>query len=331
MNIVLNAVTRIIKCTAALMLALCALGELAHAQDYPNKPISLIVGFPPGGSNDIVARLFAPKLTELLGQSVVVLNKSGSNGLIGTDFVAKAAPDGYVITIASTSALVISPHTFPKMPFNTFKDLMGITTVAQTPELLAIHPSVPAQSLKELIALSKTRRVTISSSGSGGLPHLAIELLRGAAGSGDIVHVPYKGAAPAIADLLGAHVDGIIVDLPPLYPLVQDGRLRAVAITNTQRAVLLPDTLTSVEQGFPEMLAFNWFGVMAPAKTPQPIVDKLYSALAQAANSPELVEAMRKVGVEPFVQSSPKAFGEFLQKETDRWGIVARASGAKSD
>ena len=331
MNVVLKSVARMAKSAAVLMLALCALGGLAHAQDYPNKSISLIVGFPPGGSNDIVARLFAPKLTELLGQSVVVLNKSGSNGLIGTDYVAKAAPDGYVITLASTSALVISPHTFPKMPFNALKDLVGITTVAQTPELLAIHPSVPAQSLKELIALSKTRRVTISSSGSGGLPHLAIELLRGAAGSGDIVHVPYKGAAPAIADLLGAHVDGIIVDLPPLYPLVQDGRLRAVAITNTKRAVLLPDTLTSVEQGYPEMLAFNWFGVMAPAKTPQPIVDKLYSALAQAANSPELVEAMRKVGVEPFVQSSPKAFGEYLQKETDRWVVVARASGAKSD
>lgn len=331
MNIFLKPVNQIVKNAAVLIVSLFALGGPTHAQDYPNKSISLIVGFPPGGSNDIVARLFAPKLTELLGQSVVVLNKSGSNGLIGTDFVAKAAPDGYVITIASTSALVISPHTFQKMPFNTLKDLVGVTTIAQTPELLAIHPSVPAKSLKELIALSKTRRVTISSSGSGGLPHLAIELLRGAAGSGDIVHVPYKGAGPAIADLLGAHVDGIIVDLPPLYPLVQDGRLRAVAITNTQRAVLLPDTLTSVEQGFPEMLAFNWFGVMAPAKTPQPIVDKLYAALIRAANSPELVEAMRKVGVEPFVQASPKAFGEFLQKETDRWGVVARASGAKSD
>jgi len=331
MNSVLKRVTGVFKSATVVTLSLFALSGLSQAQDYPNKTISLIVGFPPGGSNDIVARLFAPKLTELLGQSVVVVNKSGSNGLIGTDFVVKAAPDGYVITFASASPLVISPHTFPKIPFNTLKDLVGITTVAQTPELLAIHPSVPAKSLKELIALSKTRRVTISSSGSGGLPHLAIELLRGAAGSGDIVHVPYKGASPAIADLLGAHVDGIIVDVPPLYPLVQDGRLRAIAITNTKRAVLLPDTLTSVEQGFPEMLAFNWFGVMAPAKTPQQIVDKLYSALVQAANSPELVEAMRKVGVEPFVQPSPKAFGEFLQKETDRWGVVARASGAQSD
>ena len=331
MKISLKRITHIFKSAAVLFASLSVLGGLAQAQDYPNKSISLIVGFPPGGSNDIVARLFAPKLTEILGQSVVVVNKSGSNGLIGTDFVAKAAPDGYTITIASASPLVISPHTFPKIPFNTLTDLVGITTVAQTPELLALHPSVPAKSLKELIDLSKTRRVTISSSGSGGLPHLAIELLRTAAGSGDIIHVPYKGAGPAIADLLGAHVDGIIVDLPPLYPLVQDGRLRAVAITNTQRAVLLPNTLTSVEQGFPEILAFNWFGVMGPAKIPQPIVDKLYAALVRAANSPDLVESMRKVGVEPFVQSSPKAFGEFLKKETDRWGVVARASGAKSD
>jgi len=331
MNTLLKRVTRLLKSSAVSIVALCSVGGLAQAQDYPNKSISLVVGFPPGGSNDIVARLFAPKLTELLGQSVVVVNKSGSNGLIGTDFVAKAAPDGYTITVASASPLVISPHTFAKIPFDTLKDLVGITTIAQTPELLAIHPSVPAKTLKELIDLSKTRRVTISSSGSGGLPHLAIELLRTAARSGDIVHVPYKGAGPAITDLLGAHVDGIIVDLPPLYPLVQDGRLRAIAITNTQRAVLLPNTLTSVEQGYPDILAFNWFGVMAPAKTPQPVVDKLYAALARAANSPDLVEAMRKVGVESFVQSSPKAFGEFLQKETDRWGIVARASGAKSD
>ncbi len=331
MNILLKRVTRLLKTSAVSIVALCSVGGLVQAQDYPNKSISLIVGFPPGGSNDIVARLFAPKLTEILGQAVVVVNKSGSNGLIGTDFVAKAAPDGYTITVASASPLVISPHTFAKIPFNTLKDLVGITTIAQTPELLAIHPSVPAKSLKELIDLSKTRRVTISSSGSGGLPHLVIELLRTAAGSGDIIHVPYKGAGPAIADLLGAHVDGIIVDLPPLYPLVQDGRLRAIAITNTQRAVLLPNTLTSVEQGYPDILAFNWFGVMAPAKTPQPIVDKLYAALVRAANSPDLVEAMRKVGVEPFVQSSPKAFGEFLKKETDRWGVVARASGAKSD
>ncbi len=303
----------------------------AQAQDYPNKSITMVVGFPPGGSNDMVARIFAPKMSEILGVPVVVVNKAGSNALIGTEFVVRSPPDGYTITLASASPLAISPHTYAKMPFDTLKDLVGVTTVAQTPELISIHPSVNAKNLQELIALSKTRPVTISSSGNGGLPHLAIELLRNAAGDGQIVHVPYKGAGPAIADLLGAHVDGILVDLPPQYPLVQDGRLRAIAVTNTKRAVLLPDTQTSVEQGIPSLLAFNWFSVMAPAKTPKPVIDKLYAALVKTAEDPDVVESLRKVGVEPFLQSSPEAFAKFLLEETERWGKVAKASGAKSD
>lgn len=301
------------------------------AQAYPNKSITMIVGFPPGGSNDMVARIFAPKMSEILGVPVVVVNKAGSNALIGTEFVVRSQPDGYTITLASASPLAISPHTYAKMPFDTLKDLVGVTTVAQTPELISIHPSVKANNLQELIALSKTRPVTISSSGNGGLPHLAIELLRNAAGDGQIVHVPYKGAGPAIADLLGAHVDGILVDLPPQYPLVQDGRLRAIAVTNTKRAVLLPNTQTSVEQGVPSLLAFNWFSVMAPAKTPKPVIDKLYATLVKAAADPELIESLRKIGVEPFLQSSPEAFAKFLLEETDRWGKVAKASGAKAD
>lgn len=303
----------------------------ALAQDYPSRPINLIVGFPPGGSNDMVARIYAPKLGEILGVPVVVVNRPGSNALIGTDYVVKSAPDGYTLTLASASPLVISPHTYAKMPFDALTDLTGITTVAQTPELLAINAAVPASNLQELIALSKSRRVTISSSGNGGLPHLAIELLRTAVPGGDIVHVPYKGAGPAITDLLGGHVDGILVDLPPLYPMVQDGRLRAIAITNTQRAVLLPDTKTSVEQGLPALLAFNWFAVMGPAKMPKPVVDKLYAALVQASRAPDIVLALRKVGVEPFTQASPSAFATFMREETDRWGAVAKASGARAD
>ncbi|MDO8694670.1 MAG: tripartite tricarboxylate transporter substrate binding protein [Sheuella sp.] len=325
------------RCTqnflAAFLIALSGMLNIsaASAQEYPNKSITMVVGFPPGGSNDMVARIFAPKMSEILGVPVVVVNKSGSNALIGTEFVVRSPPDGYTITLASASPLAISPHTYAKMPFDTLKDLVGVTTVAQTPELISIHPSVKANNLQELIALSKTRPVTISSSGNGGLPHLAIELLRNAAGDGQIVHVPYKGAGPAIADLLGAHVDGILVDLPPQYPLVQDGRLRAIAVTNTKRAVLLPDTPTSVEQGVPSLLAFNWFSVMAPAKTPKPVIDKLYATLVKAAQDPELIESLRKIGVESFLQPSPEAFAKFLRDETDRWGKVAKASGAKAD
>ncbi|WP_077000181.1 tripartite tricarboxylate transporter substrate binding protein [Variovorax sp. KK3] len=322
---------RLLGAAALGAFVLATHGGLAHAQaDYPNRPINLIVGFPPGGSNDIVARIIAPRLGDALGVPVVVVNKPGSNALIGTEFVARSAPDGYTITLASASPLVISPSTYAKMPFDALNDLVGITTVANTPELVAVHPSVQAKTLQELIALSKTREVSLSSSGNGGLPHLAIELLRTAT-SGKFLHVPYKGAGPAVTDTVGGQVDGVIMDLPALQAMVANGRLRPIAITNTARAPSLPDTPTSVEQGMPGLLAFNWFAVMAPAKTPKPIVDKLYAALVKVAHSPEVKEAMLKVGVEPLTHASPDAFAVFMREETTRWGKVARESGAKAD
>jgi tripartite-type tricarboxylate transporter receptor subunit TctC len=323
---------RAFSAAAALLAAtagLCGAAE-AQAQDYPARPITLVVGFPPGGSNDIVARILAPKLGELLGTSVVVVNKPGSNALIGTDFVARSAPDGYTITLASASPLVISPNTYSKMPFDPVKDLTGITAVAATPELLAVHPSVAAKTLPELIALSKTRRVTLSSSGNGGLPHLAIELLR-TASQGNFLHVPYKGAAPAMTDAAGGHVDGVIMDLPALQALVKDGKLRPLAITNKERSPALPQTSTSVEQGFPTVLAFNWFAVLGPAGLPKPIVDKLHKALVGAVQSAQVREAMLNVGVEPMSHDSPEAFSGFMRDELQRWGKVARESGARAD
>ena len=303
---------------------------LGLAQDYPSRPINLIVGFPPGGSNDIVARILAPRLGEALGQPVVVVNKPGSNALIGTDFVAKAPPDGYTITLASASPLVIAPATYAKLPFDPIKDLQGITTVAATPELVAVHPSTPAKDLAELVALAKTKDVTISSSGNGGLPHLAIELLRSATG-GRFLHVPYKGAGPAVTDTAGGHVQGVIMDLPALQALVKDGKLRPLAITNKERSPVLPETGTSVEQGVPSLLAFNWFAVMGPAKMPKPVVDKLHAALVKVAQSPEVRDAMLKVGVEPMTHASPDAFAAFMRDETARWGKIARDAGAKAD
>ena len=327
-----SAARRRLLLSTASLLAGAALWQAApsHAQDYPSKPINLIVGFPPGGSNDMVARIIAPKLGDLLGVPVIVVNKAGSNALIGTDFVAKAAPDGYTITLASASPLVISPHTYAKMPFDALNDLVGITTVASTPELVAVHPNTQAKTLQELIALSKTRQVTLSSSGNGGLPHLAIELLRTASG-GNILHVPYKGAGPAITDTVGGHVDGVIMDLPALHQMVRDNRLRPIAITNTTRAPAMAETPTSVEQGVPSLLAFNWFAVMAPAKTPKPVVDKLYAALVKVAHAPDVKEAMLKVGVEPLTNASPEAFSVFMREETARWGKVAKESGARAD
>lgn len=323
---------RAFTAAAALLAATAGLcgATAAQAQDYPNRPITLVVGFPPGGSNDIVARILAPKLGELLGAPVVVVNKPGSNALIGTDFVARAAPDGYTLTLASASPLVISPNTYSKMPFDPIKDLTGITAVAATPELVAVHPSVPARTLAELVALSKTREVTLSSSGNGGLPHLAIELLRTAT-QGRFLHVPYKGAGPAVTDTAGGHVNGVIMDLPALQAMVKDGRLRPLAITNKERSPVLPQTQTTVEQGLPTVLAFNWFAVLGPAGLPRPVVDKLHKALVTAVQSAPVREAMVKVGVEPMTHDSPEAFATFMRDELQRWGKVARDSGARAD
>ena len=316
------------KAVALLGLALAAI--TATAQDkYPSQPVTIVVGVPPGGSNDMVARIYAPKLEKALGVPVIVENKAGANATIGTQHTVRAKPDGYTITLGSASPLAISPHTYKDLPYDPLTDLKAITTVAQTPELIAINPSVPAKTLQELVALSKTKDVTIASSGAGGLPHLAIELLKAESG-GRIVHVPYKGAAPAITDAAGGHVDGIIMDLPPLQSMVTAGKLRALSVTNDKRASVMPDVPTSAEGGLPGVLAFNWFGVMAPANTPDAIVDTLHAALVESANDPDLKQQLAKLGIEPFTQASPQAAAEFLKEETVRWGKVAEAAGVKA-
>jgi tripartite-type tricarboxylate transporter receptor subunit TctC len=317
---------------AACGVAAVALGASAGveaAQDYPNKPIRIVVGFPPGGSNDVVARILGPRLAEALGTPVVIENKPGANATLGTDFVAKAAADGYTLTLGSLSPLVLSPFTYDKLPYNTQRDLAGITTVAATPEVVAVHPSVAAQNLEELVELSKKGQVTLASSGNGGLPHLAIELLKKIS-NGNFLHVPYKGAGPAVSDSMAGHVNGTVIDLPAVASQIRDGRLRPLAVTHQTRSAVLPTVPTSVEQGFPELLAVNWFAIMAPAKTPKPIIDKLHGAIVKVVSSSQVKEALAKVGVEPFTQPSPEAFRQFLAQEFTRWGKIVKDSGAKA-
>lgn len=312
--------------------AVLLLSATAQAQNYPTKPIRLVVGFPPGGSNDIVARLLAPKLSQLVGTQVVVENRPGANATIGTDLVAKAPPDGYTLLLGSASPLAISPFTYPSIPYDTLRDFAAITTVASTPEMLAIHPALPARNLKELVALAKSQpgKLNFASSGSGGLPHLAIELFK-KLGNVNILHVPYKGAGPALTDLLGGHVHGMIMDLPVPLPHVKSGKLRGIAITAEKRTELLPELPTSVEQGMPGVIAVNWFAIMAPAKTPKPIVDRLYTTVVQAATAPDMKDQFRAQGVEALVQPSPDAFTSFLRKDLERWAKVAKESGARAD
>ena len=314
------------------LVALClALGAVAAgAQEYPSKPIRIVVGFPPGGSNDVVARILSPKLADILGVPVVVENKPGANATIGTDFVAKAAPDGYLITLGSLSPLVLSLFTYAKIPYDTLKDLTPITTLALTPEVVAVHPSIPARNLKELIELSRSKQLSLSSAGNGGLPHLAIELLKGIS-KGNFLHVPYKGAGPAVTDTVAGHVNGVIMDLPALATFVKDGRLRALAVTNQRRTDVLPEIPTSGEQGMAGLQAVNWFALMAPAKTAKPIADKLHASALKALSLSQTKDELAKVGIEPFTMPSPEAFRKFLGEEVERWGKIARDAGVKAE
>lgn len=319
-------------CRALVAGIAVAFSAAGAAQDYPAKPIRLIVGFPPGGSNDIIARYIAPKASEALGQQVVVENRPGANATIATEFVARAPADGYTLTLASASPLAISPHTYSKIGYDTPRDFAGITTVAMTPELVAVHPSVPARSLKELIALAKAQpgKLNFASAGNGGLPHLAIELFKSAA-QVNVQHVPYKGASPAAVDVIGGHIEGMIMDLPAIYTHVKQGKMRGLALAAEKRTPLMPDIPTAGEQGLPALIAVNWFAIMAPAKTPRAVQEKLHATFTRVANAPEMKERFTAIGIESMTSPTPEAFAKFLQNELVRWGKVAKASGARAD
>ena len=305
---------------------------MVSAQQYPLKPIRLIVGFPPGGSNDIVARIVAPKLGELLGQQVVVENRAGANATIGTEFVAKSAPDGYTLLLGSASAIAISPFTYSKLGYDTLRDFAPVTAIAMTPEALAVHPALPVRDLKSLIALAKQHpgKLDFASSGNGGLPHLAIELFKTQAGV-NVQHVPFKGAGPAVTDLLGGHVQGIIMDFPAIQAQMKSGKLRGIVLAAEKRIAQMPDLPTSIEAGLPGLQAVNWFVILAPAKTPAAVVTRLHGTLLKVVGLPEIKDRLSGVGVEVFTQNSPEATSAFLKDELARWGKVAKASGARAD
>src|SRR5471030_1252770 len=261
----------------------------AAAQTYPAKPVRIVIGFPAGGPIDIVARVMSPKLSEILGQQVVIDNRAGANGLIGGEVVAKSAPDGYTMMLISTGTVAISPHIYPKMPYDPLRDLVCVTLVTSTGELLVVHPSVPAKSVKELIALAKARpgEITIASTGSGGLPHLALELFKMEA-KVNMLHVPFNGAAPAVSNAVGGQVLGVIADLPVLQPHIQSGRLRALALAAPKRSPLFPNVPTMTEQGLPKVEAINWYGIQVAAKTSPEIIAKLNEAFGRTLNDPDM-------------------------------------------
>ncbi len=292
----------------------------------------LVIGFPPGGANDIIARLIAPKMAESLGTQVIVENRPGANAIIGTDHVAKAAPDGYTLGLAGLSPLVMTTFTYAKVPYDSINDFAGISTVVMSPVLIVVHPSLPVRSIKELIALAKAQpgKLDFATAGAGGITRMLIELMKLSAGI-NVQTVAYKGAAPALTDLLGGHVQGMAMDLPVLYPQVKNGKLRAMAVTSEQRSALLADVATVREQGFPALQSTNWYAIMAPAKTPRVIVERLHGVITKAAHAPDLKEKFVSGGFEPMTSPSPEAYTTFLKQEFARWGKVAKAANIKAE
>jgi tripartite-type tricarboxylate transporter receptor subunit TctC len=312
---------------AVLLLALIA---PASAQDFPSKPIKLIVPFPPGGPNDIIARVVGAKMAELIGQPVVIDNRGGAGGVLGTDAVAKADPDGYTVAITSAGALAISKSLQEKLPYDTLKDLKPVTLVAKVPELLVVANNVPAKSMQELLALAKAKpgQLNFASTGPGSMPHLAGELFKSSAGI-DIVHVPYKGAAPAVNDIVGEQVQMVFLDIPVLLPQVQAGKVRPIAIGSRQRATSLPDVPTTGEVGLPQIEAENWYGLVAPAATPPAVIAKLHKATVEALQSAEVKDKLAPQGA-ILVGNTPEEFTAYIQSEIDKWGKVAKAANIKA-
>jgi tripartite-type tricarboxylate transporter receptor subunit TctC len=314
----------------ALLLA-AALPLAAAAQAYPAKPVRLIVPFPAGGPADIFARFLAQGMSTQLGQPVVIENVGGLGGVVGVDRAAKAVPDGYTLGLNSASSVSIAPFSVAKMPYDPNKDFALITTVVRVPEVIAVNPVLPVNTLAELIAYAKANpgKINYGSAGSGSITHLAGELLKVEAGI-DLVHVPYKGAAPAVTDLLSGQVQMGIFDVPVLLSHIRAGKLKALAITSAKRAATLPDVQTTAEAGYPKVLSDNWYGLVGPAGLPPAILKRVRDAAISALNTPELVEQYSKVSGVP-MPSSPEEYAVYLVQEQKKWGAVVKAIGFKAE
>jgi tripartite-type tricarboxylate transporter receptor subunit TctC len=302
---------------------------LAAAQDFPSKPIRLIVPFPAGGPNDIIARVVGQRMSELIRQPVLIDNRGGQAGVLGTDAVAKANPDGYTIGITSASSLAISPS-MEKVPYDARKDFAPVTLVVTVPEMLVVASNVPAKNMDELVALAKAQpgKLNFASAGVGGLPHLAGELLKLTAKI-DIVHVPYRGAAPAINDLLGQQVQMTFLDLPVILPHIKAGTLRPIALGARARVPTAPDVPTTAEVGMPDLLIENWYGMIAPAKTPEQIVATLNRIANQAMADPGVKQKLADQGL-TVAGDTPEHFRGFIETETAKWAKVIKDAGVET-
>jgi tripartite-type tricarboxylate transporter receptor subunit TctC len=321
--------------SAALAPATLALllsgASAASAQDYPTRPIRLVVPFPPGGGNDILARTVGNRLTEVIGQQIVVDNRGGAGGVIGATIAATALPDGYTLLLGSVGNLAHNPALRPKLAYDPPRDFAAVALLATSPFILAINPGVPAKNVQQLIALAKASpgKLNYASAGPGSSLHMTAEIFKHATGT-DIVHVPYKGAGPALTDLMAGRVELIFSTMPPALPHVKAGKLRALGVTTAKRAAAAPEVPTIAESGVKGFDVSNWQGIVAPAKTPREIVSKLHQDLAATLKLPGMPEALAAQGLEP-ASGTPEDFAALIRKEIARYTQVVKAAGIVVD
>jgi tripartite-type tricarboxylate transporter receptor subunit TctC len=320
------------RCILGVLLALAALvcGHDVKAQSsFPTRPIQLVVTVPPGGAADLVARLVGAKLGEALGQSIVISNRGGAGGTTAAGIVAKSEPDGYTLLLNTIGTHGIGPHIYATLPYDPVKDFAPIILIARLPLILTVNAELPVRSVAELIALAKSRQLAFASSGSGGAPHLSGELFKLITGT-DLLHVPYRGSGPAVVDLVAGRVAIMFDAAPSLLPFITAGQLRPLAAASRQRHRLFPDMPTFVELGYPRLDVALWYGMVAPAGTPRPIVERLNAELVKILDLPEIRRSLADQGAD-VAGGSPEAFGTFMREESERWGAVVQQAGIKPE
>jgi tripartite-type tricarboxylate transporter receptor subunit TctC len=314
---------------ATLLVPQFAGARFARAQNFPSRPVRIVVAFPAGGPTDFVGRVVADKMSTLLGQRVYIDNKPGANGTLGGGDVAKSDPDGYSLFLTTAGAVTVSPHIMANMPFDTFRDFAPVSLVTKVSEVLVVSPKLGSKSAKDLVALVKEKpgAVTFASTGIGSPPHLAQLMLDTSAGV-TFLHVPYRGAAPALTDLLGGQVQVVALDVPVVISQIQAGNLVPIGIAGDKRDAVLPDVPTLAEQGYPNTDASNWYALLAPAKTPPDVIAKLNKAADDAMKDPEVRDKLVKTGATP-VGGTPEQLGTFMKAEYEKWGRVVKEHDIK--
>lgn len=313
--------------TLGAVVGCATVGRAAYAQGFPDRPIRIVVGFPPGGINDIVARIVGQKMAENIGQPVVVENRAGAGGTIGADSVAKGKPDGYTLLLGSVSNIAMAPSQYKALPYDPTRDFSPVVLLGGSPNVLVVHPSLPAKSVAELLALARQKpgTLTYASAGNGTSNHLTVEFFKARSGI-DLVHVPYKGDAPATADVVAGQVPMIFPTLPVAMPHIKSGRLRPLAVSSARRSTFLPDVPTVAEAAkLPDFAVNVWVGILAPPGTPQPIVQQLNAEFRRALSAPDVREKLAIQGVEP-EGGTPQEFAEYISAEVRKWSEVAKAA-----